>query len=70
MNDFHGEQIDEHDEEQCQQHGGRHFPGSDGAERVSVKIACDEVIQMKKRKMTVPWDSSNGMRRTPCVTNR
>src|SRR6185437_9670499 len=38
--------------------------------RVSVKIACEEVIQMKNRIMTVPWDSNNGMRRTPCVTSR
>ncbi len=38
--------------------------------RVRVRMACDEVIQMKNRKMTVPCDSSKGMRRTPCVTNR
>src|SRR6185312_10456128 len=38
--------------------------------RVSVKIACEEVIQMKKRIITVPWDSSSGMRRIPCVTNK
>ena len=38
--------------------------------RVRVRMACDEVIQMKNRKMTVPCDSSKGMRRTPCVTKR
>ncbi len=38
--------------------------------RVSVRIACDEVIQMKNRKITVPCDSSKGMRSTPCVTSR
>ena len=37
---------------------------------VNVKMACDEVIQMKKRKITVPCDSSNGMRSTPCVSRR
>ena len=37
---------------------------------VNVKMAWDDVIQMKNRKMTVPCDSSNGMRRTPCVSNR
>ena len=34
--------------------------------RVSVRIACEEVIQMKNRKITVPCDSSSGMRDGVC----
>ena len=34
------------------------FQDATWRKRVRVKMACDEVIQMKKRKMTVPCDSS------------
>src|SRR6478609_6466023 len=37
---------------------------------VNVRMACDEVTQMKKRKITVPCASSRGISRMPCVTNR
>ena len=36
--------------------------------RVRVRIACEDVIQMKKRKMTVPWDSSSGICSAPWVS--
>src|SRR6476646_1500319 len=37
---------------------------------VNVRMACDEVTQMKKRKITVPCASSRGISRMPCLTSR
>src|SRR6476620_1586684 len=46
------------------------FHDATARRRVSVKMACEDVIQMKNRKMTAPCASSKGMRNAPCVTRR
>src|SRR5207249_5373690 len=46
------------------------FQDATARNRVSVKIACEEVTQMKNRKITVPCVSSSGMCSAPCVRSR
>src|SRR5690349_2341274 len=46
------------------------FQDATACRRVSVKMACDEVIQMKNKKMTVPCASSKGICNTPWVSSR
>src|SRR5262245_57454869 len=46
------------------------FHDSIWRKRVKVKMACEEVIQMKNKKITVPCDSKRGISNAPCVSNR
>ncbi len=38
--------------------------------RVNDRMACEDVTQIKNRKITVPCDSSSGILKMPCVTKR